>query len=36
MSMARNNSLVIRDAGLEHTGHYLCSGVNNAGAAIER
>ena len=36
MTMVRNNSLVIRGAGLEHTGHYLCSGVNTAGAAIER
>ena len=36
VNMMRNNSLVIRGAGLEHTGHYLCSGVNTAGAAIER
>ena len=36
MSMVRNNSLVIRTAGLEHSGHFLCSGVNSAGAAIER
>ena len=36
VSMMRNNSLVIRGAALEHTGHYLCSGVNTAGAAIER
>ena len=36
VNMMRNNSLVIRDTSLEHTGHYLCSGVNTAGAAIER
>ena len=36
VTMVRNNSLVIRGAAREHTGHYLCSGVNTAGAAIER
>lgn len=34
--MVRNNSLVIRNTTVENSGHYLCSGVNSAGAAIER
>ena len=34
--MMRNNSLLIRNTSLAHTGHYLCTGVNEAGAAIER
>ena len=34
--MVRNNSLVIRNTTVDNSGHYLCSGVNSAGAAIER
>ena len=34
--MVRNHSLVITNATTANTGHYLCSGVNTAGAAIER
>jgi len=34
--MVRNNSLVIRNTTVENSGHYLCSGVNSAGAAVER
>ena len=36
VQMIRNNSLVLTNATVENTGHYLCSGVNSAGAAIER
>jgi len=36
VQMVRNNSLVIRNTTVENTGHYLCSGVNSAGSAIER
>ena len=36
LEMVRNNSLVIRNVSTLNTGHYLCSGVNTAGAAIER
>ena len=34
--MVRNNSLVIRNTTVENSGHYLCSGVNSAGAAVQR
>ena len=36
LEMVRNNSLVMRNVSTLNTGHYLCSGVNSAGAAIER
>ena len=36
VEMVRNNSLVMRNVSTAMTGHYLCSGVNTAGAAIER
>ena len=36
VQMVRNNSLVLRNTTVANTGHYLCSGVNSAGAAIER
>ena len=36
VEMVRNNSLVLRNVSTTNTGHYLCTGVNTAGAAIER
>ena len=36
VEMVRNNSLVMKNVSTASTGHYLCSGVNTAGAAIER
>ena len=36
VQMMRNNSLVLRNCTVDNTGHYLCSSVNSAGAAIER
>ena len=36
IQMVRNNSLVIKNSSLDNSGHFLCSGVNSAGAAIER
>ena len=34
--MLQNNSLLIRNASGENSGHYLCSAVNTAGSAISR
>ena len=36
VQMVRNNSLVLWNTTVDNTGHYLCTGVNSAGAAIER
>ena len=36
VEMVRNNSLVLSNLNTLNTGHYLCTGVNTAGAAIER
>merc|ERR1712223_2009403 len=36
VQMVRNNSLLLKNTTIDNTGHYLCTGVNSAGAAIER
>ena len=36
VQMVRNNSLLLKNTTVDNTGHYLCTGVNSAGAAIER